>query len=46
MKKNTIDQNNYNNMIAGLKLDPTQKSVLTSTWLDYLLLMNKSAEKG
>lgn len=46
MKNSTTDKENYQNIIESLKLDSTQKNVLTSTWLDYLLLMNKSAKSG
>lgn len=46
MKKNATNKENYQNMIEGLALDDTQKKVIESTWLDYLILMNKSAQKG
>ncbi len=37
---------NYIKIIDGLQLDDTDKGILKSTWLDYLLLMNSSAKKG
>ncbi|HEV8506688.1 MAG TPA: DUF4231 domain-containing protein, partial [Chitinophagaceae bacterium] len=46
MRKTTTEKANYENIIAGLDLDDTQKKILKSSWLDYLLLMNSSAKKG
>ncbi len=46
MKHTSTNKENYQNIIEGLELNDTQKKVLKSTWLDYLLLMNKSARKG
>lgn len=43
---NSTDKEKYNTLIEGLKLGNTQETILKSTWLDYLLLMNISAEKG
>lgn len=46
MRKSTTDKDKYIKIIDGLHMDETQKSVLKTTWLDYLLLMNSSAKKG
>jgi hypothetical protein len=46
MKKSILYKTKYENLIDGLELNDTQKSVLKSTWLDYLLLVNGSANKG
>jgi hypothetical protein len=46
MKKSTTDKERYTKIIDGLELDQTQKEVIKTTWLDYLLLMNSSAKKG
>lgn len=36
----------YEKIIDSLDIDDAQKGLLKLTWLDYLLLMNKSARKG
>ena len=36
----------YCKIIDSLELDDAQREILKLTWLDYLLLMNKSARKG
>lgn len=46
MKSNTVLSQEYAIIIDGLKLEDTQKALLKTTWLDYLLLMNVSAKKG
>ncbi len=46
MKQSMTNKEGYKTIIEGLDLDDTQKNVLKSTWLDYLLLMNISARKG
>ncbi len=46
IKRKVKLKENYQKIIDGLSIDETQKSVIKSTWLDYLLLMNKSAKNG
>jgi hypothetical protein len=46
MRKSKTTKEKYEDIINSLELDETQKKVLKSTWLDYLLLMNSSASKG
>jgi hypothetical protein len=46
MKHSAENKKIYQNIIDGLELDNTKKAVLKSTWLDYLLLMDISANKG
>jgi hypothetical protein len=46
MKYSKTTKENYQSIIDSLDLDDTQKKVLKSTWLDYLLLMNSSAGRG
>ncbi|MEO7048794.1 MAG: DUF4231 domain-containing protein [Ferruginibacter sp.] len=46
MSKGITEKDKYINIIDNLDVDRTQKEVLKTTWLDYLLLMNKSARKG
>jgi hypothetical protein len=46
MKENLGDKEHYIKIIDSLDLDETQRQIVKTTWLDYLLLMNKSARKG
>jgi hypothetical protein len=46
VKQKTTDKGKYATIIDSLELDITQKEVLKTTWLDYLLFMNSSAKKG
>ena len=46
MKRNKALKVHYEKIIDSLDLDDPQKGLLKLTWLEYLLLINRSAERG
>lgn len=46
MNKSVKLKGRYIELIDSLDLDKTQKTILKLTWLDYLLLLDKSARRG
>ncbi|ASS48948.1 MAG: hypothetical protein A3D31_05565 [Candidatus Fluviicola riflensis] len=44
--KSSIEKKHYESVIKDLSLDEAQKNLVKIIWLDYFLLLNKSARQG